>query len=71
MSHAQSNAESIGTRIELDVMYLLAKQPMSPKELTLVLPYSYFQIKYTIQNLRESDCIHRLPGSHKMALTDL
>ena len=58
-------------KIELHIMHLLAAQPMTPKELALALPYEYNQIKYTVQNLRESDCIYRLPHSHKMALVEL
>ena len=58
-------------KIELDVLHLLARQPMSPKELAQALPYEYNQIKYTVQNLRESDCIARMPKSHRMALVDL
>jgi len=55
-------------KMELDVLHLLAKQPMAPKELARALPYEYNQVKYTVQNLRESDCVYRMPGTHKMAL---
>ena len=71
MSHPDRKADPIGTRIELNVMHLLSKQPMAPKELMLALPYTENQIKYTVQALREAGCIYRMPCSHKMALTDL
>lgn len=57
--------------IEFAVMYALAEIPMSPKELTLALGFSYMQIKYTVQNLRECDCIRRVPGTHLMELSDV
>jgi DNA-binding GntR family transcriptional regulator len=58
-------------KIEFAVMNSLAGQQLTPAELCEALPFGRNQVKYTIQNLRSSGCIKRIPKSHKMILVDI
>lgn len=57
--------------VEIELMKIIQKEPMSPAELEKVLPVPPRRLKTVLQDLRHDGLVTRVKGTHLMALREL